>query len=302
MKKIVITCGLILLSGFLSAQTVLNYKSIEGFKEELNNRKEASEELDSLVNRASAPLDYGYIEDKDVLWSKVTWEIIDFNERLNQPYYHTSPGVITNRKSLFDALVDGIRSYQIRDIYEDEYFNTKMRFEEVLSRLEKIDTSDYGYEQLRSGEDVTADAIDRYNIDSDQIKMLKIKGMWYIDRRLGEMKYRLLGVCIMGPDAQTIGTEFDDGILVELFWVYYPDAREFLSNFKVFNPSNSSSSITYDDILNARRFSSIIYKAETAYGEKPIEDYIPRDAKGQIEEHNRIKASILQQESDMWNY
>ena len=31
------------------------------------------------------PLEYGYIDDRDVLWSKVVWEYIDLNERLNLP-------------------------------------------------------------------------------------------------------------------------------------------------------------------------------------------------------------------------
>src|SRR5690625_6747021 len=84
----------------------------------------------------------------------------------------------------------------------------------------------------------------------------------------------------MGPDAQALGTEFDDGTFVELFWIWYPDAREVLNNYTVFNPNNSSSSITFDDLINARRFSSVLYKAQTMYGITPIEDYIPSDAKG----------------------
>ena len=34
------------------------------------------------------PLEYGYIDDRDILWSKVTWEYIDLNERINLPYYY----------------------------------------------------------------------------------------------------------------------------------------------------------------------------------------------------------------------
>ena len=85
-------------------------------------------------------------------------------------------------------------------------------------------------------------------------------------------------------------------------WIWYPDAREVLNNYTVFNPNNSSSSITFDDLLNARRFSSVIYKAQTMYGITPIEDYIPKNAKGQLEESDRIRESILQSEADMWNY
>jgi hypothetical protein len=55
-------------------------------------------------------------------------------------------------------------------------------------------------------------------------------------------------------------------------------------------------------VLNARRFSSIIYKSDNGLGTSKISDYIPHDAEEQLEESERIKAQILEMENDMWNY
>jgi len=55
-------------------------------------------------------------------------------------------------------------------------------------------------------------------------------------------------------------------------------------------------------LLNARRFSTIIYKSDNGLGNGVIKDYIPRDADAQLEESERIKGQILQMENDMWNY
>lgn len=90
--------------------------------------------------------------------------------------------------------------------------------------------------------------------------------------------------------------------MIDLFWVFYPDAREVLANSVVFNSRNLSSDLTYDDILNARRFSSIIYKSDNGLGTGIIKDYIPNDAEEQLEESDRIKNQILEMENDMWNY
>ncbi|HOB24769.1 MAG TPA: gliding motility protein GldN, partial [Kaistella sp.] len=60
--------------------------------------------------------------------------------------------------------------------------------------------------------------------------------------------------------------------------------------------------ITFDDLLNARRFSTVIYKTDNGLGNGVIKDYIPRDADAQLEESERLKAQILQMENDMWNY
>src|SRR5690606_23124064 len=239
---------------------------------------------------------------KDIIWSKVVWEVIDLNERLNQPYYRASDGLLTESSSLYDALVQGVKSGEISQVYDDEYFTMKMTYDQIVKRTAKKDTQDYYFEMKEAGEVPDENLIFNFEVKSNDIKMLKTKGMWYIDRRLGEMKYRLLGLCVMGPDAQALGTEFDDGSLVELFWIWYPDARKVLNNYTVFNPNNSSSSITFDDLLNARRFSSVLYKAQTMYGITPIEEYIPKNSKGQLEESDRIRESILQSEADMWQY
>jgi len=283
------------------AQNVLNAISPDELREQRANKTKVTETGDT-VSTLAEPLEYGYIEDKDIIWSKVVWEVIDLNERLNQPYFRASDGLLTESSSLFDALVEGVKSKEITQVYDDEYFQTKMTYDQIRQRMENIDTQAYYYEMIDAGEEPDPAAIFKFEMKSDDIKMLKTKGMWYIDRRLGEMKYRLLGLCVMGPDAQTIGTEFEDDQYVELFWIWYPDARKVLNNYTVFNPNNSSSSVTFDDLLNARRFSSVLYKAQTMYGITPIEEYIPKNARGQLEESDRIKESILQSEADMWQY
>lgn len=287
------------------AQSVLNAKS----PEEL--RKMRSESLDvnakgETVKNESKPLDYGFIEEKDVLWSMVVWEIIDLNEKINQPYYNSTDGVAYSTLSLFDALKKGIEDGKITEVYDDEFFEFKISKEAAINSLIRTDTTDWYYEQKEQGVDmssVTDKGIDEYPVESDKVKMIKVKGMWYIDRRMSEMKYRVLGIAMMGPDAQTLGRGFEGADdYVDLFWVWYPNARDMLHNYRVFNPQNSATAITYDDMLNARRFNSIIYKTSETMGNRSIEQYIPEDAKAQLEEHHRIRNTILERENDMWNY
>jgi len=65
---------------------------------------------------------------------------------------------------------------------------------------------------------------------------------------------------------------------------------------------NSSADLSFDDLINARRFSSVIYKSSTGMGDGVIDDYVPNDADAQMEESDRIKAQILKMENEMWNY
>ncbi|WP_313385167.1 gliding motility protein GldN [Chishuiella sp.] len=283
------------------AQNVLNAVSPEQLRRDRENKTRVDEAGDT-ISTAQEPMKYGFVEDKDVLWSKVVWEVIDLNERLNQPYYISGDELVQNSKSLYDVLVEGIRDKKITEVYDDEYFKNKMTYDQIMARNEKKDTQQFYFDMIQAGEKPDEGAIFNFKIQSDDVKMIKTKGLWYIDRRLGELKYRLLGLAIMGPDAQSLGTEFADNSYIDLFWIWYPDARKTLANYSVYNPGNSNSAINFDELLNARRFSSIIYKAQTTFGTKMLEDYIPNDAKAQLEEHHKIRNSIIQTEADMWNY
>ena len=89
--------------------------------------------------------------------------------------------------------------------------------------------------------------------------------------------------------------------LVPLFWIWFPDAREVLANNLVFNPRNSSQGISFDHLLNSRRFNATIYKEENVYEDRQVNEYIYEDALRQLLESERIKAEIRDFELDMWN-
>lgn len=309
--KQIISGLLVLISSFAFAQSILNATSPEEvriLREEYKARRG-----DSIVSIKVEPLKYGYIDDKDILRSIVVWEIIDLNEKVNQTFYYNSNGLITPNKSLYQVLLDGVNDGSIEEVYDDEMFIRRLDLEEIQRRTRFTQVSDAYIERVNAGEKLTEEDkkqyTDVYETKTEDVKMLKIKGMWYIDRRDGQMKYRLLGIAAMGKDPASMALRGPDGQpiagedeLIDLFWIFYPSARNVLANSIAFNSKNLSSDISFDDILNARRFSSVIYKSENGYGTGTISDYIPNDAEGQLEESERIKEQILEMENDMWSY
>lgn len=252
------------------------------------------------------PLEYGYLDDRDIVWSKVVWEYIDLNERINLPLYYPvdTVNVSINRRSLFDTLLRGIKKGEISEIYNDSYFTAKMTKAEITGKLSRVDTTDAGFDELNRGNTNINEYIDRINLTSHDIQGFKIKGLWYFDKRQGELKYRLLAIAPVAPDVQVMGNDaFDDTTeKLALFWVWYPDSREILHEMKVFNHKNSAHPISFDHILNARRFSSIIYRTENIYGNRDVAQYVKGNALFQVLESNKIKDDIRDKEIDMWNY
>lgn len=255
------------------------------------------------------PLEYGYIDDRDIFWSKVVWEYVDLNERLNLPFFYPTDtmNISSDRRSLYDTLLRGIKQQKITEIYDDSYFNNKLTFEEIKSKLVRIDTIAEGKEILYA--DPNADIsqyIDKYTIDSSQIEAFMVKGVWYIDTRQGEMKYRLLGIAPIAPDVQLIGRSDVGAASMEeklpLFWVFYPNTRSVMHDMKVFNPNNAAFPISFDHLLNAHRFSSLIYKEENVYGDREVKSYVKGNSLFQVLESEKLKEDIRNKELDIWNY
>ena len=263
-----------------------------------------------LISDNDKPLPYGYVHDRDVLMGKTIWEFVDVDERINFPLYYPidTAFVGKERRSLFDVLVKNIKNGKITEVYADDYFNTKKTFKDMESSFTYIDTTDLGkdemnnyYDDYKSGKKVLdAQYINKKELDASYISGYKIKGYWYFDKRQGELKYRLLALCPVTPEARDAGNENAD--VIDLFWVYFPSVRDILHESKAFNDKNSAMPITFDHLLNSRRFNGEIYKEENVYGDRTIEQYMKDNSQNQLLESERVKEKIRSFESDMWNY
>jgi len=232
-------------------------------------------------------LEFDYIDERDILWSKIVYEKIDLNEKLNFPLLFpvNDETYEKNRKSLWRILKENIINNRITELYFDrnDNFKDKMSFADVMEVV--------SFTELINGVQTPAE-----ELKSIDITAYRIKGMWYFDKRQGEMKYRLLGLMPVGKNLKD-----DDGKNnTDLFWIWYPSVRKILHEEKVFNDKNNASSISFDQLLVSRRFSSFIYKEDNVYGDRSIKDYKVPGLES-ILESQRIKKEILDFEQDMWN-
>lgn len=297
-KNVLLIGALTLLPLSLVAQAnILNAKK----PQEVGVRTAEQKEKDN-----DAPLKYGYVDDRDILWSKTVWEVIDLDERVNFPMYYPTDtiDISPDRRSLYDVLIKNIKNGKLDEIYVDSYFTEKRNFSDLAGTLKKIDTLDIGYEQVNAGEAVSPEYIVERELSAADLEEYLIKGIWYFDKRQGELKYRLLGIAPVAPDVNFIDDESVDvdENKVALFWVWYPSAREVLHEAKVFNQRNSAQPISFDMLLNARRFNATIYKEDNVHGDREVKDYVANNALFQLLEAQRIKEVIRDREQDMWAY
>ena len=279
-KHIIILNVLVFLVGIISygQSNILN----------ANNPDEIGiQNLDQIQSDQDSFLEYDYIDDRDILWSRIVYEKIDLNERLNFPLLFpiNDETYEKNRKSLWRVLKENIVNKTITKIYfnRNDNFKDPMTYQDVM-------------EVISLTEMINGIAMEPEVLKSIDISAYRIKGMWYFDKRQGEMRYRLLGIMPIGKNIKD-----DDGKNnTDLFWVWYPSIRKILHKELVFNDTNNANRISFDQLLVSRRFSSYIYKEDNIYGDRSIKDY-KKPGLESILESERIKKEILDFEQDMWN-
>ncbi len=294
MKKLLLIIPLFLSLQAMAQSNILNAKT----PQEIGRKTPQQVKEDN-----SKPLPYPYTDDKDVLWSIQVWERIDLDERFNLPLFYPTDSLQStqDRRALFDVLLSGIKSGKIKEVYADSYFTDKLDTTALQERLSYVDTLPQGIEQYNYEGKVDDQYIRRLKITPDRIEEYHIRGVWYFDAKYGELRYRIIGIAPVAYDlgAEAQGIESD---LVELFWVFYPDARELLHQYYAYNPRNAARPFNFDHMLNARFFTTTIYKTSNEYGDRPIKEYIHDDALRQLLESNKIKEMIRDYEEDQWNY
>jgi len=263
----------------------------------LLNAKKPSQIGNEIIKSENKSIEYPEIDDTDVLWSKVVYEFIDLNEKLNfQLLFPVNDEQYSStRKSLWKIIRENVENGNIDEVFDVR--NDNFLSSNRITGTDKI--KDFYGSKFTPG-----DSRPQTYATSSDITGYKIKGVWFFDKRHSEMKYRLLGIQPVGRNLKEAGKEQG------YFWIWYPSIRDVLSNHMVFNDKNNNNRISFDDLLVNRRFSSYIYKYDNVYGDRTIRDYI-RQRNGEsnrqyqlrlIMESERIKKEILDFDVDMWGY
>ena len=85
----------------------------------------------------------------------------------------------------------------------------------------------------------------------------------------------------------------------ELFWLYFPNLRDYLVNYYIYNNKSDVSTLSFDDLFWKRQFNSQIYKTTNKFDDEVEEYKYGVDA---LYEAERIKNEIRNWEMDLWEY
>jgi gliding motility associated protien GldN len=241
------------------------------------------------------PIEYPHVREADVAWQKRIWRIIDLRQKINHPFYYPETPQ-KEWRNFITVLMDAIRegSMTAYDPLQDDQFLVPMTYQEIENKFTRVDT--VPVVDPENPQRILRYEVVKEDIRATDVQRIKIKEDWFFDKQRSVMDVRILGIC------PVINYNDDDGRLIgllDMFWIYFPEARPILAQAPVFNRSNTAERRTYDEIFWQRLFGSYIYKEENVY-DRTITDYAAgMDA---LLEAERIKNELAEFEHSLWEF
>ena len=131
----------------------------------------------------------------------------------------------------------------------------------------------------------------------DIVTKYRVKEDWIFDRNLGRMQARIIGVA---PILEIYNEDGSFRASQAVFWFYYPEMRDMLAQYEVFNPDNDVARMTWDDYFEGRFFSSKIIKTSN-----PFDATFRERGMSNLEalyEGQKSTEMLFNKEHDMWVY
>ncbi len=238
-------------------------------------------------------INYPYLREADVVWSKKIWRLIDLREKINQPLYYPIKSTQDGRKSFINILLEEIRAGRL----------------EAFSALDSNLPTTYGDIETKMGgttktqsiqinaEGATRDTVITEAAKPEEVKQLLVYEEWYFDKKLSKLDVRIIGIM---PYWMGFDVEAGRALRMPLFWIKYDDVRDALAKQEAFLSNNDAQRISFDDLFMQRRFGSVIFGESNVFDDRQINEYTL--GKYTLFEAERIKAELFNFEHDLWEF